>query len=133
MDSPSEAADWQAIGDGNYLCLATRQRSGRLVETPVWSAPLGDNYVVFSAGKAGKVKRLKNFSDARIAACTLRGKITGPWVEASAYLLDAPADKAAALQALRKKYGWLMWTGDIFSALVGKKRKRAYIRIECRR
>ncbi len=131
-DNNQSDANWKAIRRGKYLNFATRKRSGEFVETPVWFAPLGDSLVVFSAGNAGKVKRLQNFAESRVAPCTLSGKVTGDWVETEAFLLEDPEDKAVALQALRKKYGWLMWTGDFFSALVGKKQRRAYIRIQCK-
>lgn len=130
MNSSQENTDWQAIRTGSYLSFATRKRSGEFVETPVWFAPLGDEYVVFSAGHAGKVKRLRNFSTSRIAPCTATGKVTGQWVATEAFILQTPEEKAAALGALRKKYGWLMWSGDFFASLVGRKQKRAYIKIQ---
>ena len=120
---------WEAIRAGKYLSFATRKRSGEFVETPVWFAPLDDHFVVFSAGKAGKVKRLRNFSESRIAACTMTGKITGPWVETDAFVLDTLEKKAQALQALRKKYGWIMRSGDFLGTLTGRTQKRAYITI----
>lgn len=114
---------------GAYFSLATRKRSGNFVPTPVWFAPAGGSYYVFSAGNAGKVKRLRNFAEARVAACTVTGSLTGPWHEASAELLTDPADQSTALEALRDKYGWQMTLGDVLSHLTGKYRKRAYIRV----
>lgn len=130
MNHTPHNPDWEAISAGKYLNFATRKRSGEFVETPVWFAPLGDDYVVFSAGHAGKVKRLKNFSTSRIAPCTATGKVTGTWVATEAFILQTPEEKAAALGALRGKYGWLMWSGDFFASLVGRKQKRAYIKIQ---
>ena len=115
---------------GNYVSFATRKKSGDFVETPVWFAPDNGSYYVFAAGNSGKVKRLRNFSESRIAACTVRGMVTGEWLDTQAYLLDKPADQDIALKALRRKYGWQMLIGDCFSRLTGKMQKRAYIRIE---
>jgi PPOX class probable F420-dependent enzyme len=115
---------------GNYISLSTRKRSGEWVATPVWFAPDGGNYYVFSAGQAGKVKRLRNFSEARIAPCTMSGTVTGKWQDARAFVLDNPQDEATALAALRRKYGWQMLAADFFSHLTGKMARRAYIRIE---
>lgn len=115
---------------GNYVSLATRKRSGEWVATPVWFAPDGDSYYVFSASEAGKVKRLRNFSESRIAPCTMNGTVTGAWRDTRAYVLDTPAERDTALAALRRKYGWQMWTADFFSSLTGKMRRRAYIRID---
>ena len=115
---------------GNYISFATRKKSGDFVNTPVWFAPSGDSYYLFSAGEAGKVKRLRNFSESRIAPCTFSGNLTGEWVDTQAYLLESPEDEATALAALRRKYGWQMYLGDFFSVLTGKKKRRAYIRID---
>ena len=117
---------------GSYLSLATRKRSGDFVNTPVWFAPDSGSYYLFSAGNAGKVKRLRNFAEARVAACTVSGTVTGQWLDAEAELLESPADEARALAALRKKYGWQMKIGDLFSRLTGKYDKRAYIRVTLR-
>ncbi|HEY6131804.1 MAG TPA: PPOX class F420-dependent oxidoreductase [Halioglobus sp.] len=113
----------------SYISFATRKRSGEWVATPVWFAADGDNYYVFSAGAAGKVKRLRNFNDARIAACTMTGTLTGEWLDTRAFVLDKPADRDTALAALRRKYGWQMLMTDFFSRLTGKMGRRAYIRI----
>ena len=114
---------------GNYISFATRKKSGDFVATPVWFAPAGDSYYLFSAGEAGKVKRLRNFSEARIAACTVSGTLTGEWLETQAYLLEKPDDADTALKALRRKYGWQMAIGDCFGRLTGKMKRRAYIRV----
>ena len=95
-----------------------------------WFAPAGDSYYLFSAGDAGKVKRLRNFSEVRIAACTVSGTLTGEWLETRAYLLEKPDDTDTALKALRHKYGWQMAIGDCFGRLTGKMKRRAYIRVE---
>ncbi|TDG12930.1 PPOX class F420-dependent oxidoreductase [Seongchinamella unica] len=116
---------------GDYMSLATRKKSGEWVATPVWFAPLAGSYYVFSAGHAGKVKRLRNFSDARIARCTVTGRITGETFEADAFVLEGK-DEATALKALHLKYGLKMKITDIFSALSGKKQQRAYIRVDPR-
>ncbi|HBX74214.1 MAG TPA: PPOX class F420-dependent oxidoreductase [Halieaceae bacterium] len=113
-----------------YLSFATRKRNGEFVPTPVWFAPDNGVYYLFSAGDAGKVKRLRNFSSARIAPCTVSGRLTGEWHEANAYLVDSPAEIALALAALRRKYGWQMRGLDALSRLGGKLHKRAYIRVE---
>jgi PPOX class probable F420-dependent enzyme len=118
------------LESGNYISFATRKRSGEWVATPVWFAPDRGKYYVFSAGDSGKVKRLRNFSESRIAPCTMSGTLTGPWRDTRAYVLDKPADQKIALEALRRKYGWQMLTADFFSRLTGKMGRRAYIRIE---
>lgn len=122
------------LNGGNYVSFATKKRSGDWVNTPVWFAPHPSqnpgSYFVFSAGAAGKVKRLRNFNECRVAACTATGTLLGPWRDMSAAVLEATRDEDTALEALRDKYGWQMKIGDFLSVLTGKKKKRAYIRID---
>ena len=123
-------ADIEFLEGGNYISLATRKRSGDWVATPVWFAPAGGSYYVFSAGNAGKVKRLRNFSESRIAPCTMSGTVTGDWADTHAFVLEGKEDCATALKALRDKYGWQMLMADFFSSLTGKMGRRKYIRID---
>ncbi len=115
---------------GNYISFSTRKKSGEFVSTAVWFAPDDDGYYLFSANKAGKVKRLRNFSESKMASCNVMGAVSGDWVDTRAYLLDSPEDEKKALAALRRKYGLQMLLGDCFSTLTGKMKKRAYIRVE---
>ena len=119
-----------SLEGSNYVSFSTRKRSGEWVATPVWFAPDQGSYYVFSAGSAGKVKRLRNFSASRIATCTMSGTLTGDWRDTHAYVLDKPGDCDIALAALQRKYGWQMLMGDFFSRLTGKMGRRAYIRID---
>lgn len=115
---------------GAYVSFATRKRSGEFVPTPVWFAPGDGGYYLFSAGDAGKVKRLRNFSECRLAPCTVTGRVTGDWLQARAFLLEEPGDITRALAALRRKYGWQMHLLDTLSRIAGKLGRRAYIRVE---
>jgi len=117
---------------GDYMSFATLKKSGDYVATPVWFAPLDGSYYVFSAGNAGKVKRLRNFTDASIARCTATGKVTGEQFAADGYLLETEADETTALKALHRKYGIKMKLTDFFSGMTGKKNKRTYIRVDPR-
>ena len=126
----SNKEEIEFLEGGSYMSFATLKKSGDFVATPVWFAPDGDSYYVFSAGEAGKVKRLRNFSESRIAACTMRGAVTGQWLDTRAFLLEDKKEQDTALRALRRKYGWQMAVGDIFSKLTGKMGRRAYIRVE---
>jgi PPOX class probable F420-dependent enzyme len=119
----------QQLKRANYLSLATFRKSGKEVATPVWFAEEDGHYYVFSAGDAGKVKRLRNSPRSRVAACTVSGRVTGDWVETEAVVLDDPAGAQHALAALRRKYGWQMCMTDLLSRLTGKMNKRAYIRV----
>ena len=117
------------LTQANFLNLGTYRKSGKVVNTPVWFAQLDDIYYVFSAGSAGKIKRLKNSSQAKIAACTATGRLTGEWFAASARVLES-GEEHKALKALHQKYRWQMAITDSLSKLTGKYAQRAYIAIQ---
>ena len=100
------------LGVEPYVSLATFRKNGREVHTPVWFAELNDKYYCFSAGRAGKVKRINNNGRARLAACTLRGDVHGEWIDATARVVDDAALIAEVYAALRRKYGWQMVLTD---------------------
>ncbi len=119
-----------ALSKSSYISFATFRKSGVMVNTPVWAGPADGSLYVFSESKAGKVKRLRNSSKARVATCTVTGKVTGDWFDAEAVLLDDQQDIAKAHQALKRKYGWQMGLGDFFARLNGRINKRAFIEIK---
>jgi hypothetical protein len=112
-----------------YVSLATFRRDGREVRTPVWIAGEQGVFYVFSAPAVGKVKRIRANGRARLAACTMRGVVTGPWLDARARLVDDPVVVAVALRALRAKYGLAMRVGDLLAKLSGRFDQRVYIEI----
>jgi PPOX class probable F420-dependent enzyme len=113
-----------------YLDLATFRKNGAAVETPVWFAASGSRLYVFTAGDAGKVKRLRRSARARIARCDVRGKRQGPWIEAHAHIVTDPAVIERAHAALRTKYGVQMHLLDLLSWASGRIRNRAWVEIE---
>jgi len=122
-----------AIGDldrHRYVSLATFRRSGAEVATPVWFAAADGRLYVFTGGESGKVKRLRNSPRARVAPSDSRGRVLGPWQEASARILTESASIDKAHAALRSKYGWQMLVADVGSRLTGRIHKRAWIAIQ---
>jgi uncharacterized protein len=117
------------LNQAAYISLATFRKTGETVATPVWFAAEGDRYFVFSNGNAGKVKRLRNSSRARLAACDVRGKLLGEWHEAQAVLIDDADNIRHAHAALLRKYGWQMAMLDFFAGLFGRKKQRAFIEV----
>ena len=118
------------ITDAPYISLRTYRRSGVAVDTPVWVAGTETTLYVFSAGEAGKVKRIRNNTTAQVAVCDMRGKLLGNWIDATAHLFDDQAEIDTALAHLSDKYGWQMWLANIGARLTGRFGRRAYIRIE---
>ncbi len=113
-----------------YLALATFRKSGAEVVTPVWFAAAGETLYLCSAGDAGKVKRVRQSSRARVAPSDARGRVRGAWRDATARLVTEPAAVERAHAALRAKYGWQVWLADVLSRLTGRIGRRAWIAIE---
>lgn len=116
-----------SLANAQYVNLSTFRRTGVEVHTPVWFAVDNGTSYVFSAGDAGKVKRIRANGRARVAACDARGKLRGDWIDATARLVDDPAEIERAYRALRRKYGWQMWLTDLGSRLTGRIAKRQMI------
>lgn len=125
MSEPSTAP----LGDARYVSLETFRKDGTGVKTPVWAAPLEGHLVIFSEGKSYKIKRLRNNPKVRVAACDVRGRVRGTWLEGSARILDDEARIALAHQALRRKYGFQAAVTDFFAWLAGRTARRAYIEV----
>jgi len=113
-----------------YVSLATYRRNGVEVKTPVWIAMVSGRYYVFSAGDAGKVKRIRAASRVRLAACDVRGEVRGPWMEAHARIVLDPVLIVEVRRALWRKYGLMMRLIDVMATMTGRIRRRAYIEIE---
>ena len=104
-----------------YLNLESVKRDGTPVQTPVWFAEDRGILYVYTLANAGKVKRIRRNRQVRIAPCTMRGTVIGPWAEADATIVDATtATHGHAL--LRQKYGWMKGIGDVFSRLLHRER-----------
>jgi PPOX class probable F420-dependent enzyme len=111
-----------------YLNLESVKRDGTPVQTPVWFAEEQSVLYVYTLANAGKVKRIRRNPRIRIAPCTMRGTVIGPWVEADATIVDATT-AAHGHALLRQKYGWLKGIGDLFSYLLHRKRVVIAIRM----
>jgi hypothetical protein len=100
------------------------------VNTPVWFVQEREtnNYYVYSLNNSGKVKRIRNFPDVKVATCNFSGKLKGNWVDAKADLVDESESIKTAYTCLRKKYGIKFRIGDFFSWIKGTYHKRQIIR-----
>jgi PPOX class probable F420-dependent enzyme len=125
-----DAASRDALDREPYCSLATFRRNGKAVETPVWFARAGERLYVFTAGDAGKVKRLRVGNRIRVAPCTARGRVTGDWIEGTGCIVDDPAEIDVAYTALNRKYGWQMKLTDALSRLSGRHARRKVLALE---
>ena len=117
------------LAGDSYFSLSTFRKTGAEVTTPVWFAERDGHYYVFSEAKAGKVKRLRNSSRARVAACNIRGSVRGEWHDAKATLLDSTDAIATAHRALRAKYKFQMRIADLLATVSGRIGNRAWIEV----
>jgi hypothetical protein len=122
--------DLAAFDRERYMSLATFRRSGAEVRTPVWFAAVDGKIYLFTADESGKVKRLRRSSRARVAPSDMRGAVRGVWWDGAARIVAEPGSIERAHVALRAKYGWQMWLGDLLSRLTGRIRRRVWIEIE---
>jgi PPOX class probable F420-dependent enzyme len=111
-----------------YLNLESFKRDGTPVQTPVWFAQKDDVLYVYTLANAGKVKRIRRHPRIRLAPCTMRGTVIGPWVEAEATIVDATT-AAHGHALLRHKYGWMKRIGDLFSRIMYRERVVIAIRL----
>jgi PPOX class probable F420-dependent enzyme len=99
----------------SYISLTTFRKTGVAVATPVWFGEENGKLYVMTRSDSGKLKRIRNNPQVKIAPCTMRGKVTGPEFAARARILPQPGWPAAR-QTVRRKY-WLarvpfMWSRD---------------------
>ena len=73
--------------------------------TPVWFGEDGDRLYVMTRSDMGKTKRIRNHARVTAAPCTIRGKLTGPEVDAMARILSA-GEHEHARETINRKY-WL--------------------------
>ena len=67
--------------DQKYLSLETYKRDNTPIQTPVWFVIDNDQLYITTKETTGKVKRLRNNQNARIAVCSMKGDIKSNWVD----------------------------------------------------
>jgi hypothetical protein len=116
------------VANQQYLNLESFKRDGTPVQTPVWFAEDGGVLYIYTLANSWKVKRIRRNPRVRIAPCTMRGNVTGQWVEAEAHIMDATtAEHGHTL--LLQKYGWKKRLGNVFSGLMKRERVVMTIRL----
>lgn len=91
------------LKSGKYISLVTFRKDGTAVATPVWFAEHEGRLYVKTRADAGKVKRIRRNGKVRVAPCTIRGRVTGPAIEATARVLPESESTTPRL-LLRRKY-----------------------------
>ncbi len=110
-----------------YISLETFKKNGQGVKTPVWFVQRGTVLYCYTEADSWKVKRIRNNPRVRIAVCTMRGEVKGPWLDATATLVADGEERLAADNLLDQKYlvkrlfNFLKWFN---------RRPRMFIRIQ---
>lgn len=94
------------IESEKYISLETYKKNNQPVRTPVWFVIANDLVYVVTRDKTGKIKRLRNNQQVKIATCTITGKITGQWMSGTAKILTY-AETKEAIKCRDKKYGFM--------------------------
>ena len=108
----------ESFSEHKYINLETYRKSGKPVRTPVWFVLFDDLIYVITREKTGKVRRIKNRHDIKIAPCTFSGKPIGAWVLGQAnFVKNEEAQKAIHLR--KKKYGVMAKIANFFTSQKG--------------
>ena len=110
----------------NYISLETFKKNGQGVKTPVWFVLHENAFYVYTEADSWKVRRIRNNPRVRVAVCNVRGAIKGPWLDATASLVEGD-QRLAADRLLDRKY----FLKKLFNALAKINRHtRAMIKIQ---
>ena len=109
-----------------YISLETFKKNGQGVKTPVWFVLHKNAFYVYTEADSWKIKRIRNNPRVRVAVCSIRGDIKGPWLDATASQVEGD-ERLAADKLLDRKY----FMKKLFNFLTKINRhKRAMIKIE---
>ncbi len=94
----------EGIESEKCISLETYRKNNEPVRTPVWFVIKDDLIYVVTRDQTGKVKRLRNNQQVKIATCNFKGKIKGKWISGTAKILTEDETKDA-VKWREKKYG----------------------------
>lgn len=93
-------ASWEPIRRARCVALTTYKKDGTPVTTPMWVAVDGNRILTTSDFDAWKLKRDPRV---RLAPCTIRGRVTGEFVDGQARVLS-PAETDEAIAGKKRRY-----------------------------
>ena len=107
------------IKSQKYISIETYRKDGTPVRTPVWFVVRNNELHIVTRDQTGKIKRLRNNQEVKIAACTIRGKITGQWMQGKGKLLTKSETQKIA-EWRDKKYGLIAKIAKFLSKSKGE-------------
>ncbi len=90
--------------NAKYISVETYRKNGQAIKTPVWFVIYDNVLCVVTRDKTGKIKRLRNNSNIKIALCNFSGKIQGDWFSGKAKFVTGK-ELEEILKLRKKKYG----------------------------
>lgn len=95
----------QEFAGREFLSIETFRKSGVGVRTPMWFAEDGGEFLLWTDVNSGKVRRIRNNPEVRIAPCSRFGDVTGEWVAGRASIDETPEAVGRVASLLRRKVG----------------------------
>jgi PPOX class probable F420-dependent enzyme len=94
------------IASAKYVSFVSYRRDGSPVATPVWIAPLGNDFGFTIDNASGKAKRLAHTNRATIQQCDVKGKVAeGTPVYRCTAKVVLHSEAEIVRDAIAKKYG----------------------------
>lgn len=121
-----------SLGDASFVSLTTFRKNGVGVSTPVWIARDGDELIVTTPRRSGKVKRLRNDPRVTLAPCDRRGRVAdaAAVVEANATIEADEAEVERLGRVFLRKYQFEYRTFMLIERLVSRgDRTRVMLRL----
>ena len=106
--------------DQKYLSLETYKRDNTPIQTPVWFVTYKEQFYITTKETTGKVKRLRNNQNARIAVCSMKGDIKSDWVDVGLEKIPEESDVEKIVKLRKKKYGFSARLISMFTSQKGK-------------
>ena len=89
-----------------FINIETFRKNGQGVKTPVWFAREDDILYVWTGASSGKIKRIRNNPNVKIAPAKPNGTPLEDWVAAKASTDESPEAMRHIIKLMRKKYGF---------------------------
>jgi hypothetical protein len=94
------------LSGSKYLLLESERSNGTQAATPMWFAAIDERVVLRTEAGSPTVRRISKRPIVKVAACTMRGKPVGNYLECMARIV--PSDREGEAEAaLRRGYGLL--------------------------
>ena len=104
--------------DQKYISLETYKKDNTPIRTPVWFVINNDHIYITTKESTGKVKRLRNNQNVRLAVWSMKGQIKNEWVDGIAKMIVGD-DAENTIKLRKKKYGLSARLISVFTSQKG--------------